>query len=249
MLKVVGKWMMVLLTAGILLLSPMALGQVGAADGDSDGSGGGQNNPLTIESSTPANGATGVPNLEYIKIVFNKNVAYLTIREKNMQCVSLWSGSQRIPAEIIIADDQVEREKRNDVLVKPKQSLKAGTTYRVEIAPELQSKSGVTLGQRATVTFTMAGGSQAPTPVTPGKDQPSAPDTQVSSLPGSAAPVPVDTANAGNENSETNQESVVADQDTTSSAGSNGNTFLWIVLGVAAVALGVVAYRRLHRSK
>ena len=45
-----------------------------------------------------------------------------------------------------MADDQIERKKRNDVLIKPKQPLQAGTTYRVEIAPELQSKSGVTLG-------------------------------------------------------------------------------------------------------
>lgn len=246
-MQTVTKWMVVLIATGILLLSSLAGGQLGAADSNGDGSGGGQDNPLTIESSIPANGATGVASLEHIKIVFNKNVAYLTIREKNMQCVSLWSGSQRIPAEIIIADDQVEREKRNDVLVKPKQSLKAGTTYRVEIAPEMQSKSGVILGQKATITFTMAGGSQAPTPVTPGKDQPSAPDTQVSSLPGSAAPVPVDKAIAGNENGATAQDSVVADQDTTNSAGSNSNTFMWIVLGVAAVALGVVAYRRMGR--
>lgn len=246
-MQTVTKWMVVLIATGILLLSSLAGGQFGVTASNGDGSGGGQDNPLAIESSIPANGASGVASLEYIKIVFNKNVAYLTLREKNMQCVSLWSGSQRIPAEIIIADDQVEREKRNDVLIKPKQSLKAGTTYRVEIAPEMQSKSGVILGQKATITFTMAAGSQAPTPGTPGKDQPSAPDTQGSSLPGSAAPVPVDKAITGNENGETAQESVTADQDTTSSAGSNSNTFMWIVLGVAAAALGVVAYRRLGR--
>ena len=121
------RWLMMAAIAVSLVLSSLPGNWAQAADGDGDGSGGGQNNPLVIESSTPANGAAGVATLEYIKVVFSKNVVYMTVRDQNMQCFSLWSGSQRIPAEIIMADDQIEREKRRDVLIKPKQPLQPGT--------------------------------------------------------------------------------------------------------------------------
>lgn len=133
-----------------------------AGDGNGDGSGGGQKNPLVIESSFPADGAANVADLESIKVVFSKNIAYMTIRDNNKKCVSLWSGNENIPCEIIIADDQIEREKRNDIIIKPLQPFEKGKTYRVEFAPELESKSGVTLGEKATITFTMAGESSAP---------------------------------------------------------------------------------------
>ena len=81
-----------------LVLSPLAGNWAQGGDGAGDGSGGGQNNPLVIESSAPANGAAGVASLEYIKTVFSKNVVYMTVRDKKLQCLSLWSGSQRIPA-------------------------------------------------------------------------------------------------------------------------------------------------------
>ncbi|MEQ8200332.1 MAG: Ig-like domain-containing protein [Syntrophomonadaceae bacterium] len=247
------RWFTMVAVVMSLVLGPLSGNWAKAAGGNGDGSGGGQNNPLVIESSNPADGAAGVANLEYIKIVFSKNVVYMTVRDKNMQCFSLWSGSQRVPAEIIMADDQVEREKRNDVLVKPKQPLKAGLTYRVEVAPEVESKSGVTLGQKATITFTMAGGSQAPAPVTPGKDQPAAPDTQVSNQPGNISPVSVDKAApgtiadnpaaAGNETGTTAPSAAVAEQDTANPAGSNSNNLLWIGLGAAALGVAILIYR------
>lgn len=176
MLKLM-RWVTVILTMTLLLACPGADFLAKAADGEGDGSGGDKNNPLAVESCVPADGATGVANLEYVKIVFTKNIAYMTIREANKQCFSLWSGSQKIPAAIIIADDQIEREKRNDVLVKPLQALKPGAAYRVEIAPELQSKSGVFLGQKVAISFTMAGAGLTAPKTEPGITQPvSAPD-------------------------------------------------------------------------
>jgi len=148
------KWLIFALTL-LFMCGSMAMGSYAWAD-NGDGSGGGKNNPLVIESTIPANGATGVENLEYIIITFNKNVVYMTVRDHNMQCFSLWLGDQRIPAEIIMADDQIEREKRHDVLIKPLQPLQPGATYRVEIAPEVQSKSGVNLGKKTSISFTMA---------------------------------------------------------------------------------------------
>ncbi|HNX28645.1 MAG TPA: Ig-like domain-containing protein [Syntrophomonadaceae bacterium] len=147
----------VITTLLMLIASFLTADLATAGDGDGDGSGGGKNNPLAIVSSMPANGSAGVENLEYIKLTFSKNVVYMTVRESNKQCFSLWKGTEKIPAEIIMADDQIEREKRNDVLIKPLQALQAGTTYQVEVAPQLESKSGVTLGEKAVISFTMAG--------------------------------------------------------------------------------------------
>lgn len=257
------KWFSMAAIVVALILSPLAGNLAQAGEGKGDGSGGGQNNPLMIESSTPANGATGVSSLEYIKIVFNKNVVYMTVRDQNMQCFSLWSGSQRIPAEVIMADDQIEREKRNDVLIKPKQPLQAGTTYRVEIAPEMQSKSGVPLGQKAVITFTMAGEAKAPESVAPVKEQPVAPDAPASSQPATATPAPdnntgapivaetgTDTpAAAGTDAVATVPASTGASSEEASpAAASGGNTLWWAALGAAAIVLAAAAWRRMSKK-
>ena len=110
--------------------------------GAGDGSGGGQNQPLMVEKVVPADGATGVSLNPEIKITFNKNVCYMTVRENNRNCFSMWAGNTRIPIEVIMADDQVERDKRNDTIVKPLQQLQPGTEYRIEIAPIWSPKRG-----------------------------------------------------------------------------------------------------------
>jgi len=257
------KWLLMAVMVMGLALGPMAENWAQAADGDGDGSGGGQNNPLVIESTMPANGAVGVADLEYIKIVFTKNVVYMTVRDKNMQCFSLWSGSQRIPAEVIMADDQIEREKRNDVLIKPKQPLQAGTTYRVEIAPEMQSKSGVPLGQKAVITFTMAGEAKAPESVAPVKEQPVAPDAPASSQPATATPAPDNNTGApivaetGTDTPAATGTDAVAtvpastgasSEEASPAAASGGNTLLWAALGAAAIVLAAAAWRRMSKK-
>jgi hypothetical protein len=115
---------------------------------------------LEIVDVTPADGAGGVDiDLEQIKVTFSKNIAYLTVRENNRGCVSLWAGQEPVPVDIFIADDQIERDKRNEVVIKPQQRLQPGTTYSLKIAPQMESKSGVTLGREITITFTTAGDS------------------------------------------------------------------------------------------
>ncbi|MGI6434175.1 MAG: Ig-like domain-containing protein [Syntrophomonadaceae bacterium] len=144
----------ILLAVLVLLCIP---GAVFAAGGTGDGSGGGKLQPLAITNALPADGATGVGLSDQIKLTFSKNVVYMTVRENNRGCFSLWNGDTRVPIEVIMADDQIEREKRNDVIIKPLAKLQPGTTYRVEVEPGLESKSGVTLGQKATLSFTTAG--------------------------------------------------------------------------------------------
>ena len=132
---------------------------VQAADGD--GSGGGQGQPLEIVDVIPADGSDGVDiNLEQLTVTFSKNIAYMTVRENNRGCFSLWAGQEPVPVDIFIADDQIERDKRHEVVIKPQQRLQPGTTYHLRIAPQMESKSGVTLGREIILTFTTAGSSE-----------------------------------------------------------------------------------------
>lgn len=218
-----------------------------AADGDSDGSGGGQNNPLTIVNCVPADGATGVTGLQYIKIAFSKNVAYMTVRDSNMKCFSLWSDGEMIPSEIIIADDQIEREKRSDVLIKPLQPLKAGATIQVEIAPEFQSKSGVTLGKKAIITFTMAAEGKALTNVSPeeyklatGVDSKSA-----EGKPGTENGVLGNEITQGRTSGNTGSPTLPTSDQNQAGSADQSNSWLWVGLGAALVAITGLIYRKL----
>lgn len=123
-----------------------------------DGSGGGKNQPLALVTSVPAHGQSNVSLPVEIKLTFNKNVVYMMVRDNNQKCFALYSqDGQQVPADIVMADDQVEFEKRRDVIVKPRVGLQPSTIYTVKVSPQLESKSGVNLGQQAVVSFTTAG--------------------------------------------------------------------------------------------
>ena len=128
------------------------------AEGDGDGSGGGKGVPLGLASSNPADGQKDVPVKGDIQLTFNKNVIFLGIREANKTCFSLSAadGSQ-VPIEVIMADDQLEFEKRRDIALRPLEELKPGTAYVVRISPQLQAKNGTSLDHEVRVNFVTAG--------------------------------------------------------------------------------------------
>jgi len=127
-----------------------------AADGD--GTGGGQDIPLGLASSDPADGQQGVALQPEIKLTFNKNVINLAIREANKGCFSLAvKNGSSVPIEVIMADDQIHPEEKRNVSLKPLQALKPGTGYVVRISPSLQAKNGTSLGHEVTVNFVTAG--------------------------------------------------------------------------------------------
>lgn len=129
-----------------------------AMAGEGDGSGGGKDQPLALTSSSPADGQKDVTLSGEIKLTFSKNVVYLTVRDNNSRCLALYSQEgKEIPIEVIMADDQVEFDKRRDIVIKPRQELQDGTKYTVKVAPQLKSKSGVTLGKEVVISFTTAG--------------------------------------------------------------------------------------------
>ncbi len=142
-------YIFLILTITISLLLPFS----SHAD-NGDGSGGGHDNPFALVSSYPSNGQKDVALPVEIKLSFSKNVINMSVKDNNQKCFSLQSSDGKvIPIEVIMADDQIEPEKKRDVLLKPLQKLNPGIGYTVKIAAGLMSKSGVTLGKTVAIIF------------------------------------------------------------------------------------------------
>ncbi|WP_418790775.1 Ig-like domain-containing protein [Phosphitispora sp. TUW77] len=142
----------------VIVLATFSAGDALAEDGSGDSSGGGKDNPLILVSSNPEDGQENVLLTTEIKLTFNKNVVNMSVRDNNMKCFSLTDNTgNTVQINVIMADDQMEPEKRREIVLQPASQLEAGTNYTLEISPELTSKSGVTLGQIVAVTFITAG--------------------------------------------------------------------------------------------
>ncbi|BES64518.1 hypothetical protein SANA_09570 [Gottschalkiaceae bacterium SANA] len=129
--------------------------------------------PLTLESSSPENGAVDIStDLEEIELMFSKNVVNMKVSENNKTCIEFvdQDGNQ-VSFDLFMADDQVDREKRDYLYIRPRNTLLEGTTYIVKISKDLTSKSGTALEEALEVSFTTIGGEvviehtdQEPTP-------------------------------------------------------------------------------------
>ncbi|KAF1085304.1 hypothetical protein SPSYN_01440 [Sporotomaculum syntrophicum] len=145
----------------LAVILPAAFAANGTGSGD--GSGGGDDAPLALLSSNPVSGQKDVPVSGAFNLHFNKNVINMTVKDNNMQCFALFdSEGTAIPLQVIMADDQVEPEKKRDVVLKPAQALTPGTGYTIKVASSLTSKSGVTLGRDVHIAFTTAGATPSP---------------------------------------------------------------------------------------
>lgn len=138
----------VLLMVFCLIFTPLT---VWASGGE------GKNNPLAIDSATVSNGEKNVNTDREIKFIFNKNVNNINVVENNRKCFSMTdSHGNSVPIEVVTFDDQLEREKRNDIIIKP-QALKEAEEYTITIGPDLQAKNGVKLGKEIKYTFSTVG--------------------------------------------------------------------------------------------
>jgi hypothetical protein len=151
----------------ILLLSlsiPLVFADNGGGKaGGGGGTGGGSEDPLALVSATPEDGAVNVMQPLEIKLVFNKNVAHMSVHDSNAQKFSLSApNGVLVPLIVQIADDQIEPEKRNDVILIPKEQLASDTIYTIIISAGLESKSNTVLAQDIKLTFRTAA---APAPV------------------------------------------------------------------------------------
>jgi hypothetical protein len=121
--------------------------------GSGGGTGGGSDEPLMLVSASPAADAVDVAVDAVITLEFSKNVAYATVREANLKAVTLWNGNTQVPAQIAMADDQLQPDLRNFITITPDQALKEGTTYTVKVDTTLSAKSGAVLTQPLEISF------------------------------------------------------------------------------------------------
>lgn len=124
------------------------------APGSGDGSSGGSTEPLTLVTATPANNAKEVAVDARITLEFNKNVAYATVKDGNIKAVTLWAGKDQVPANVTMADDQLQPDLRDFITVTPTEALKEGTVYTVKVDTTLSAKSGAVLAAPVEISFT-----------------------------------------------------------------------------------------------
>lgn len=139
-----------ILLASILFLV-FSLNLVGFA-GQGDGSGGGYNIPLALKSASIKNGET-VESKPNIKLEFNKNVVNFKVRDNNKKSIKLYDSNNKAISTIIdMKDDQVEPDKRRDIYVSPKESLRDGK-YILVVEKTLSSKSDMKLKEKVEINF------------------------------------------------------------------------------------------------
>ena len=122
--------------------------------GTGDGSGGGKEDPLALVSSNPATTANDILVGSTFTLEFNKNIAYVTVRDGNLKAFTLWEGSNQVPVDVTMADDQLEPDLKNFVIITPKEDLKAGTIYTLKVDNTLVAKSGAVLAAPLELTYT-----------------------------------------------------------------------------------------------
>jgi hypothetical protein len=83
----------------------------------------------------------------------------MVVLENNKQCFKVIDkdDGDELPLEIQMADDQVEREKRNSINLIIKSGIESLKTYQIIISPELESKSGEKLGENLILEFAALG--------------------------------------------------------------------------------------------
>ncbi len=89
-----------------------------------------------------------------IELFFSKNVVNMMVNENNKKCFSLTNkDDDKIPIEIQMADDQIEREKRHIIKIVVQKPLEPATAYKIIISPELESKNGIKLEKQLVMEF------------------------------------------------------------------------------------------------
>lgn len=141
------------LILAVLLLSlcmvPAALAEGGDGSGNSDGK-----TPLILEQSIPADNESGVALDAVITLTFSKNIVNMSVADNNLKQFKLMeAGGEEVAIEVFLADDQVDREKRNDATITPVEPLKEDTDYELIVNKELSSKSGVFLADDLVLHF------------------------------------------------------------------------------------------------
>ena len=94
-----------------------------------------------------------------IEFTFSKNVVNMVVSENNSKCFKFIDkeDGNEVTLEVEMADDQIEREKRNNINLIIKNNVESLKTYQVIVSPGLESKSGEKLGEELVLEFMTLG--------------------------------------------------------------------------------------------
>lgn len=115
----------------------------------------GQSIEFQLVESTPQNLSVDVALDVEIKLLFNKNVVNMTVKENNLKCIKFTDAKgEAVAADLVFPDDQIEPDRKREIIIKPNEPLNENETYKVEISADMQAKNGSNLGEPAFVSFT-----------------------------------------------------------------------------------------------
>ncbi|MGB7956126.1 MAG: Ig-like domain-containing protein [Candidatus Nitrosopolaris sp.] len=104
--------------------------------------------PPTVSSTTPANGATGVPVNSAVTIIFSKQMQSSTITWQNISFTDASFNS--VDRAVSLAADNVT------CTVTPVAALTAGTQYIVTVSTGVQDLAGNSMASQYSFSFTAA---------------------------------------------------------------------------------------------
>lgn len=147
-----SKRVITLVLAALFLsvcLVPAAMAEGGDGSGDSS-----EKTPLVLEQSVPADNDSGVAADAVITLTFSKNIVNMSVADNNLiQFKLMEADGEEVAIEVFLADDQVEREQRNDATITPLEPLKEDMDYELVVSKELSSKSGVLMAEDLVIHF------------------------------------------------------------------------------------------------
>lgn len=158
------KKIMTLFMAIMMVLIPVNVFAAGGGNGGGNGSGngGGKEEGLFVESASIEDGEI-LGSDESITLVFSKNVVNAEVAEANMALFQVQdSKGTEVEIEVGMADDQVEPDKKNDVVIEFPQGLSDGD-YTLTAKSGITSKSGVVMEKDYTLSFKVGNEQKAET--------------------------------------------------------------------------------------
>ncbi|MGI6257926.1 MAG: Ig-like domain-containing protein [Anaerovoracaceae bacterium] len=153
------KYFALLMIILLLFLPLPVLGEDQPPDskGPGDGSGGGAGKVirLTLVKAYPSDKADRVPLDVIIQLNFNKNVSNVSVLPDNQKSFHLTSSSgEVVPITLYFPDDQIQREYKREVVIKPEKPLAPNTDYRIAVDRSVKAKNGTYIDNAHIVTFT-----------------------------------------------------------------------------------------------
>ncbi len=110
--------------------------------------------PLNFVRSIPSSGSKNVSLKPLLHLYFDKNVVSDNVWQNNRRQFQLFRGTTPVSINVTRIPDTVDFSRRREIFVRPVNSLRTSTTYKLVIKKNLTSKAGETLAKQITITFT-----------------------------------------------------------------------------------------------